>query len=200
MGLTLGPSNEVTPEGLPVLWLKDLPPTSSIATSITRPQIYFGELPRTLVLAPSRQREFDFPAAEGDEAIYSTYAGRAGVPISSWWRRLAFAMRFGSANILLSGDLEANTKVIFHQQVRARAQLALPFLMFDEDPYLVVTDSGHLRWILDGYTATDRYPYSARITEGVNYLRNSVKVVIDAYDGDVRAYLADPTDPMINTL
>ncbi len=200
MGLTLGPSNEVTPEGLPVLWLQDLPPTSSIATSISRPQIYFGELARTWVLAPSRQREFDFPAAEGDEAIYSTYAGRAGVPISSWWRRLAFAMRFGSANILLSGDLEANTKVIFNQQVRTRAQLALPFLLFDEDPYLVVTDSGHLKWILDGYTATDRYPYSARITEGVNYLRNSVKVVIDAYDGDVRAYLADPTDPMINTL
>jgi uncharacterized membrane protein (UPF0182 family) len=200
MGLTLGPSNEVTPEGLPVLWLKDLPPATSIALDITRPQIYFGELNRTWVLAPSRQREFDFPSAEGDAAEYSTYEGKAGVPINSFWRRLAFAVRFGSVNILLSGDLEERTRVIFHQQVRERAELALPFLEFDGDPYLVVSDTGHLKWILDGYTATNRYPYSARSAGGVNYLRNSVKVVIDAYDGTVEAYLSDPSDPMINTL
>lgn len=200
MGLTLGPSNEVTPEGLPVLWLKDLPPATSIPLDISRPQIYFGELKRTWVLAPSRQREFDFPSAEGDAAEYSTYEGRAGVPINTFWRRLAFAVRFGSINILLSGDLDDRTKVIFHQQVKERAELALPFLTFDGDPYLVVSDTGHLKWILDGYTATSRYPYSARTSDGINYLRNSVKVVIDAYDGSIEAYLTDPTDPMINTL
>ncbi len=200
MGLTLGPSNEVTPEGLPVLWIKDLPPATNIALDVTRPQIYFGELDRTWVLAPSRQREFDFPSAEGDAAEYSTYEGKAGVPINSFWRRLVFAVRFGSINILLSGDLDERTKVIFHQQVKERAELALPFLAFDEDPYLVVSDSGHLKWILDGYTATSRYPYSARTNDGINYLRNSVKVVVDAYDGTIEAYLSDPTDPMINTL
>ncbi len=200
MGLTLGPSNEVTPEGLPVLWIKDLPPSSTIATPVTRPQIYFGDLPRSFVLAPSRQREFDFPSAEGDEAEYSTYTGGAGVPVNAYWRRLAFAIRFGSMNILLSRDLEPNTRVIFHQHVRERAQLALPFLDFDSDPYLVVSDSGQLKWILDGYTETSRYPYSARTADGYGYLRNSVKVVIDAYDGTVQAYLADPSDPMIRTL
>jgi uncharacterized membrane protein (UPF0182 family) len=200
MGLTLGPSNEFTTEGLPVLWVKDLPPASSIAVTVTRPQIYFGELPVSFVLAPSRQREFDFPSAEGDEAVYSTYAGRAGVPINSFVRRLLFAMRFGSINILLSRDLTEETRILFHQNVRERAALALPFLTFDGDPYLVVSDSGQMKWILDAYTATDRYPYSARVAGGVNYLRNSVKVVIDAYDGDVQAFLSDPGDPMIRTL
>lgn len=200
MGLTLGPSNEFTAQGLPVLWMQDLPPTSTITQQVARPQIYFGELDRTWVLAPSRQREFDFPSAEGDAAEYSTYAGRAGVPINSYWRRLAFAMRFGSMNILLSSDLTDSTRILFNQQVRTRAQLALPFLAFDNDPYLIVTDSGRLVWMLDAYTATDRYPYSARTSDGLNYLRNSVKVAVDAYDGDIRAWLADPADPMIKTL
>ncbi|WKW11070.1 UPF0182 family protein [Pseudogemmatithrix spongiicola] len=200
MGLTLGPSNEFTAQGLPVLWMQDLPPTSTITQQVGRPQIYFGELDRTWVLAPSRQREFDFPSAEGDEAEYSTYAGRAGVPLSSYGRKLAFALRFGSMNILLSSDLTDSTRILFNQQVRKRAQLALPFLAFDNDPYLVVTDSGRLVWMLDAYTATDRYPYSARTSDGLNYLRNSVKVAVDAYDGDIRAWLVDPADPMINTL
>ncbi len=200
MGLTLGPSNEVTAEGLPVLWVKDLPPISEHGIAITRPQIYFGELPTSFVLAPSRQREFDFPSAEGDQAVYSTYTGRAGVPVNSFVRRLLFAMRFGSINILLSGDLTDETRILFHQNVRRRAELALPFLTFDADPYVVVSDSGHLKWMLDAYTATDRYPYSARMAGGVNYLRNSVKVVVDAYDGDLTAYLADSDDPMIRTL
>lgn len=200
MGLTLAASNEVTPQGLPVLWMKDLPPTSTITQQARVPQIYFGELARTWVMAPSRQREFDFPSAEGDEAEYSTYTGKAGVPLNAYWRRLAFAMRFGSINILLSSDLTDSTKIIFNQQVRTRAQLALPFLAFDGDPYLVVSDSGRLIWMLDAYTSTDRYPYSARAGDGVNYLRNSVKVSIDAYDGDLKAYLVDPSDPIINTL
>lgn len=199
MGLTLGASNGVTAEGLPVLWIKDLPPTSEFVLPITRPQLYFGELPASFVLVPSRQREFDYPSAEGDQAIYSTYSGTAGVPVHALWRRMLFALRFGSINILLSTDLTEETKIIFHQNVRERAQLALPFLSLDADPYLVVTESGQLKWMLDGYTTTDRYPYSARMGSGVSYLRNSVKVVIDAYDGTVHAYLADPEDPMIRT-
>lgn len=200
MGITLTPSNEFTEQGLPVLWLKDLPPATSVDLDVTRPQIYFGELTRSFVLAPSAQREFDYPSAEGDAAEYSTYEGKAGVPIGAYWRRLAFALRFGSMNILLSSDLRDDTRIIFNQQVRSRAQLALPFLTFDGDPYLVIRDSGQMVWVLDGYTATDRYPYSARTGDGTSYLRNSVKVVIDAYDGTVEAYLSDPADPMIRTL
>jgi uncharacterized membrane protein (UPF0182 family) len=200
MGLTMGPSNEVTAEGLPVLWVKDLPPASTIGVTVTRPEIYFGELPTSYVLAPSRQREFDYPSREGDEAVYSAYAGKAGVPIDAFWRRALFAMRFQAINILLSSDFTPETRIIFYQNVRERAAKALPFLTFDSDAYLVVTDSGRLNWIVDAYTSTDRYPYSAQTADGTNYLRNSVKVVIDAYDGTVRAYIAEPDDPMVRTL
>ena len=200
MGLTMGPSNQVTPEGLPVLWVKDLPPTSSVDVGITRPQIYFGELPSSFALAPSRQREFDHPAKEGDEGVYSTYTGKAGVPIRSVLTKALFALRFRALNILLSSDLTDSTRILYYRNVRERAEKALPFLRFEPDPYLVVTDSGHLVWLLDAYTQSDRYPYSARMRDGTNYLRNSVKVAIDAYDGDLRAYLSDPADPMIRTL
>ncbi len=200
MGLTMGPTNEITPEGLPVLWVQDLPPASSVDKTITRPQIYYGELQSTYALAPSRQREFDHPAAEGDEGVYSSYAGAGGVPARSFLMRLLFAMRFQSLNILLSSDLTDSTKVLFYRNVRERASKALPFLKLDADPYIIVTDSGHLVWMIDAYTATDRYPYSARLRDGTNYLRNSVKITVDAYDGTVRAYLADPADPMIKTL
>ena len=200
MGVTLGPSNQVTAEGLPVLWIRDLPPVSSIPIQVTRPQIYFGELANDFILAPTKQREVDYPAGEGDAAIYSTYAGRAGVPIGSLGRRLLFALRFGSINILLSDAITADTRILFNRSIVGRARLALPFLRFDGDPYLVITDDGHLAWILDAYTTTDRFPYAQRLVGGTNYMRNSVKVVIDAYDGDVRAYLSDPADPMIRTL
>jgi uncharacterized membrane protein (UPF0182 family) len=202
MGITLGPSNEVTPQGLPVLFVRDLPPMSTdTALRITRPQIYFGELTNTFALAPSRQRELDYPAREGtgQASVYSSYGGRTGVRVGSFLRRTLFALRFGSLNILLSDDLTDSTRILYHRNVRERAARALPFLAFDRDPYLVVTRDGRLKWFLDAYTQSDRYPYSQPTTDGVNYLRNSVKVVIDAYDGDVQAYLADPRDPIIRT-
>jgi uncharacterized membrane protein (UPF0182 family) len=200
MGVALGPSNEVTAEGLPVLFIKDLPPVSSIDLRVTKPQIYYGEMSNDFVLAPTRQREFDYPAGEGDAAAYSSYDGRGGVPVGSFARRLLYAIRFGSLNILLSGDLTDRTKILYHRDIRERAERALPFLLFDRDPYLVITNDGRLQWILDGYTASERYPYAQGIQGGVNYMRNSVKVVVDAYDGTVTAYLAAPNDPIIRTL
>jgi hypothetical protein len=200
MGVTLGPSNQVTAEGLPVLWIKDLPPTSTIPLRITRPQIYFGELSNDFILAPSRQKEFDFPSGQGDAAVYSTYDGGAGVPVGSLWRQILFAFRFGSMNIVLSGDVTDSTRIMFHRDVIDRARLALPFLLFDPDPYMVITNDGRLEWILDAYTVTDRYPYAQPLANGINYMSNSVKVTVDAYTGAIRAYLADPNDPMIRTL
>ena len=200
MGVTLGPSNAVTAEGLPLLFIKDLPPVSSIDLRVTRPQIYFGELSNDFVLAPSRQREFDYPAGEGDAAAYSSYDGRAGVPVGSLARRLLFAIRFGSLNILLSDDLTDRTRILYYRDVRERAERALPFLSFDRDAYLVITADGRLVWMLDGYTTSARYPYARGTQDGTNYMRNSVKVTIDAYDGVVRAYLALPSDPIIRTL
>ena len=200
MGVTLGPSNAVTSEGLPVLFIKDLPPVSTIDLRITRPQIYYGEMSNDFVMAPSRQREFDYPAGEGDAAAYSSYDGRGGVPIGSFARRLLYAMRFGSLNILLSADLTDKTRILYYRDVRERAERSLPFLEFDRDPYLVITKDGRLTWMLDGYTVSGRYPYARSVGGGVNYMRNSVKVTIDAYDGTVRAYLAAPNDPIIRTL
>jgi uncharacterized protein len=202
MGVTLGPSNAVTAEGLPVLFVKDLPPASTEpSVRITRPQIYFGELTHTFVLAPTRQREFDYPAREGadEAAVYSSYGGTTGVRVNSFLRRALFAFRFGSLNIVLSRDVTDSTRILYHRNVRERAQRALPFLVFDRDPYLVVTGEGHLKWLLDAYTRSDRYPYAQPWADGTNYVRNSVKVVIDAYDGDVQAYVAEPADPIIRT-
>ena len=200
MGVTLGPSNAVTSEGLPVLFIKDLPPVSSIDVRIARPQIYYGEMSNDFVLAPSRQREFDYPAGEGDVAAYSSYDGPGGVSVASFARRLLYAVRFGSLNILLSNDLTDRTRILYYRNVRERAARALPFLSFDRDPYLVITADGRLVWMLDGYTVSSRYPYARPVSDGVNYMRNSVKVTIDAYGGDLRAYLAAPNDPIIRTL
>ncbi|HUL03434.1 MAG TPA: UPF0182 family protein [Gemmatimonadales bacterium] len=198
MGLTLGPVNQVTPEGLPVLFIKNLPPASSVSLRVTRPEIYFGELTDSWVFAHSHQQEFDYPS--GDENIYASYAGSGGVRVGSFLRRLVLAAYFGSLNVLLSSDITDDSRALYIRNIRERARTALPFLFFDSDPYLVVGDSGRLRWILDAYTATSRYPYAQPVADGTNYVRNSVKVVIDAFDGTVTAYLTDAADPLARTL
>jgi len=198
MGLTLGPVNQVTDEGLPVLFIKDLPPVSSVSLRVTRPAIYFGELSDSWVFAHTRQREFDYPS--GDENIFATYEGTGGVRVGSFWRRLVLAAHFRSLKVLLSSDITNDSRAMYVRGIRERARTALPFLVFDRDPYLVIDDAGRLRWILDAYTATRRYPYAQPLPDGTNYLRNSVKVVIDAYDGTVTAYQADAADPLVRTL
>ena len=198
MGLTLGPVNQVTGEGLPVLFIKDLPPASSVSLNVTRPEIYYGELSDSWVFARTGQREFDYPS--GDENIFTTYAGAGGVVVGSLLRRLVLASYFRSLKVLLSSDITNESRALYFRNIRVRAATALPFLLFDGDPYLVVTDSGRLRWIMDAYTATGRYPYAQPVANGVNYMRNSVKVVIDAFDGTVTAYLADSAEPVARTL
>ena len=198
MGLTLGPVNQVTEEGLPVLFIKDLPPVSSVSLRVTRPEIYFGELTDSWVFAHTRQREFDSPS--GDENVYASYTGGGGVRVGSWLRRLVFATYFRSLKVLLSSDITNDSRVMFFRNIQERARIALPFLRFDGDPYLVVTDSGRLRWILDAYTETSRFPYAQPLADGTNYVRNSAKVVIDAYDGGITAYLTAPRDPLVLTL
>jgi uncharacterized membrane protein (UPF0182 family) len=197
MGLTLGPVNEVTEEGLPVLFIKDLPPASSVSLEVRRPEIYFGELTDSWVFANTGQQEFDYPS--GDENIFGSYKGSGGVRVGGLLRRLVFAAYFRSLKVLLSSDIRSDSRALYIRNIRERARMALPFLRFDGDPYLVVDDAGRLRWILDAYTATTRYPYSQGLRNGINYMRNSVKVVIDAFEGSVTAYLADPDDPLIRT-
>jgi uncharacterized protein len=197
MGLTMAPVNQVTTEGLPVLFIKDLPPASAISIKLTRPQIYYGELTNEYVFVGTKQKEFDYPAGEAN--IYTNYTGRGGVPIGSFIRRVLYAFQLGSLKILLSDDIRGNAKILYHRNVMDRATSAMPFLDFDNDPYLTINDAGQLKWILDAYTTSDMYPYAQRTVDGTNYMRNSVKVVIDAYDGTVDAYIADPNDPVVRT-
>jgi uncharacterized membrane protein (UPF0182 family) len=197
MGLALSPVNLVTAEGLPVLFIKDLPPVSNVSLTVSRPGIYFGELSNEYVFVNTRLPEFDYPS--GDENATTVYDGTGGVPVSSFLRRLVLSVRFGSLNVLLTGNITSESRAMYHRRVRERAAKALPFFSWDADPYLVITADGRLKWILDAYTTTTRYPYAQPMANGTNYMRNSAKVVIDAYDGDVRAYVADPADPLIRT-
>jgi uncharacterized membrane protein (UPF0182 family) len=195
-GLTLGPVNQVTQEGLPVLFIRDLPPVSTINMPIDEPSIYFGELSNEYVIARTRAREFHYP--KGEDNVFSDYAGRGGVPLSSFWRKLLFAAHFRTYQILLSDDITDESRLLFDRQIRRRVQKIAPFLTLDEDPYPVI-DSGRIFWIQDAYTTSNRYPYSSA-AGGINYIRNAVKIVIDAYHGEVAFYLAEPTDPIAQTL
>ncbi len=197
MGLTLGPVNEVTSEGLPVLFIKDLPPVSNVSLKVTRPQIYFGELTKEYVFVNTHQAEFDYPS--GEQNVTAHYTGTGGVRVGSFLRRAMFAIRFGALNVLLSGDITSDSRVLYNREIEERVKMALPFLSFDEDPYMIVAGNGELKWMLDGYTTTDRYPYSQRLTDGTSYMRNSVKVIIDAYTGSIDAYILDPSDPIVET-
>lgn len=197
MGIAMAPVNQVTSEGLPVLFIKDLPPVSTISIKVTRPQIYYGQLTNSYVFVGTGQKEFDYPA--GDKNVYTNYTGRGGVPVGSLLRRALYAWQLGSTDIVLSSYLSGDARILYRRNISERAEAALPFLKFDREPYLVVTDSGTLKWILDAYTSSENWPYSQPMPDGTNYLRNSVKVVIDAYDGTLDAYLADPSDPVVRT-
>ncbi|MGQ0766639.1 MAG: UPF0182 family membrane protein [Gemmatimonadota bacterium] len=197
MGLTLSPVNQVTPEGLPVLFVKDLPPSSVGELRVTRPQIYYGELTDAFVFVNTRQREFDYPA--GETNVYTAYEGTGGIPVGNFLKRALLALHLGSSNVFLSGDITSESKILLHRDIVERIRKAMPFLRLDRDPYMVVADDGTLKWIQDAYTETSRYPYAFRATDGTTYMRNSVKIVVDAYNGTVDSYVAIPGDPIIRT-
>ncbi len=198
-GLTLGPVNQATPEGLPVLYVQDIPPVASPETDfqVTRPGIYFGELSNDHVFVRTLNDEFDHPS--GEENVNTNYTGRAGVRLDSFWTQLLVGLRLGQLKLLLSNDITEDSRVLLYRSIRARAERIAPFLSYDQDPYMVVRDNGTLAWILDAYTQSDRYPYAQPLADGTNYMRNSVKVVIDAYDGLVDFYVNDERDPVLAT-
>ena len=196
-GVAMGPVNQVTQEGLPVLFIKDLPPISSVDLTLDQPSIYFGELSNEYVIVNTDTDEFHYP--EGDDNVSTRYDGTGGVAMSSLLRRLLFAVRFRAYEILVASQLGADSRILYHRNIVDRVTTIAPFLQYDADPYLVITDS-RLVWMLDAYTVSDRYPYAAPAANGVNYIRNAVKIVIDAYDGAVSFYLADPEDPIARTL
>ena len=195
-GAVLGPVNRISREGLPEFFIKDIPPVSSANIKITRPEIYYGETSNEYVFVRTKRPEFDYPV--GDKNVYSRYEGRGGVPLS-FWRKLIFAVRFGSFTILLSDDITSESRIMYYRKINERVSRVAPFVRLDPDPYLVISSEGRLLWFLDGYTVTDRFPYSEPIGNLGNYIRNSIKVVVDAYDGTVKLYISDPTDPIIQT-
>ncbi len=199
-GVAGGPVNQVTPEGLPVLFVKDLPPKSEVKElAITRPEIYYGEILNDHVIVNTKSKEFDYP--KGEENVYATYAGAGGVEMNSPLRRFFYALRFGSLKLLLSGDIIPQSRIQYFRNVQERVAKIAPFLTYDRDPYLVVAE-GKLYWMLDAYTASDRYPYSQPLALNggrINYIRNSVKAVVDAYEGAVTLYVADEGDPIMKT-
>lgn len=195
-GVVLGPVNRISSEGLPEFFIKDIPPVSTTNIRITRPEIYYGETSNEYVFVRTKRQEFDYPV--GDKNVYTTYEGRGGVPLS-FWKKLLFAVRFGSFTILLSDDITADSRVMFHRKVTERVSRIVPFIQFDGDPYMVISPEGRLIWMLDGYTLTDRFPYSEPTAKMGNYIRNSLKATVDAYDGTVRLYMSDMKDPIIQT-
>ncbi len=224
-GAVLSPANTVTSEGQPDFLVKDISPDADVPAelAITQPRIYFGEdfSSGTWVIVGTKEQEVDFPLESGDEAVaFNSYDGLGGIEAGSFFRRAAFALRFADVNTLISGQVTSDSRVLMVRNLRDRLAKVAPFLYSDSDPYLVVLD-GRLVWLQDLYTVTDRYPYStpasdsrstavegstatgrlsrahATLPSDFNYIRNSVKATVDAYDGTIRLYVIDETDPLI---
>jgi uncharacterized membrane protein (UPF0182 family) len=195
-GVVVNPVNEVTGDGLPQLWIKDLPPESSIELKVERPEIYHGEGTADYVFVQTQEREFNYP--EGQQNVYANYEGTGGVVLDSYLKRLAFALRLADINMMLSQDFTPISRVMLHRNITDRASQIAPFLRFDQDPYLVIGDDGQLYWLLDAYTSSHLFPYAEPIGD-LNYIRNSVKIVIDAYNGTPTFYVVDPADPLLKS-
>jgi len=199
-GVVVAEANRITPEGLPVLFIENAPPEVKTASlKLTRPEIYYGEVAHEPVFVRTAQPEFDYPA--GSDNKHTRYEGQGGFPIHSFSMRLAAAVARGDWDILLTSMLTPESRMMIHRKVTDRLQELAGFVTWDGDPYLVITSAGRLVWMVDGYTTSDLHPYSRLVdVEGVgriNYIRNSVKATVDAYDGEARLYVFDPADPII---
>jgi uncharacterized membrane protein (UPF0182 family) len=201
-GVTMNPVNGFTPEGLPTLLLSNMPVQSTVpGLNVTRPEIYFGELTNTDVYVKTRQQEFDYP--EGQNNNLTSYQGTGGIALGGFLRRVILAIdRDDLGKLPFSDDVNAQSRLLMRRNIRERVATLAPFLTFDQDPYMVVGDDGRLSWIMDAFTTSDNYPYSTHYNLGdnsVNYMRNSVKVVVDAYNGATTFYVFDSEDPILAT-
>jgi uncharacterized protein len=194
-GVVMSPVTQKTGEGLPILYDSDVPPVASGGPTIAQPRVYFGVGALPYVIAKTSMPEFDYP--KGSDNVYTTYQGSAGVALGSFGRRLLFAWYFGDPNILISNYLTPQSRILFRRDIQDRISSVAPFLRLDADPYVVVS-GGRLYWIQDAYTTSSWFPYSPSAPDtDVNYIRNSVKVVVDAYNGSIEFYDVDPADPIL---
>ncbi len=203
-GLVMTPVHAFQAEGTPKLIIQDIPPRISVSgLKITRPEIYYGELTNDHIYVKTTQKEFDYPS--GSDNVYTTYKGNGGVPIGGMLRRFIFGWKYDGYQQIFSDYFTPDSRIMFHRNIEDRARMIAPFLQFDQDPYPVLTKEGRIKYIIDAYTTSSRYPYSEIYDGtygrfgGVNYIRNSVKVVVDAYDGRVDFYVMDPNDVIIRT-
>jgi uncharacterized membrane protein (UPF0182 family) len=199
-GITMNPVNGFTPEGLPTLMLSNMPVQSTVrGLSVTRPEIYFGEMTNTDVYVKTRQKEFNYP--QGASNSLTSYEGNGGIVLGGFLRRIALALdRDDLAKLPFSDDVTQDSRLLMRRNLRDRVSALAPFLTYDPDPYIVLGDDGRLSWIMDAFTLSDSYPYSTHYqldNNSINYMRNSVKVVIDAYDGTTTFYVFDTEDPII---
>ncbi len=197
IGLAMSPVNRFDGEGLPIFYVKDIPPVSPSGLRLDRPELYFSEAASPYVVVGAGTTEFDY--AKGQDNVYNTYAGPDGVSLGSTWRRALFAAYFGDVKLLISGNITASSRILFRRALQERVSHVAPFLRLDHDPYLVVSE-GRLVWLQDAYTVSDALPYSQPYgRDSINYIRNSVKIAVDAYDGSVAFYVADAEDPVLRT-
>ncbi len=213
IGATMVPVNEVANEGQPRLFIGNLPPVSTAgAPPITEPRIYFGELPTSYVITGARQAEFDYPTGEGEatsgDGTSTRWAGTGAIKLDTTLSRLLFALRFRDLDLLISDQVTADSQLLMHRYLGDRLPRIAPFLEYDKDPYLVIDDAGRLVYMQDAYTVSDRFPHAQHFAPStlpstglesgsINYIRNSVKITMDAYDGTMRFYVSDPDDPLI---
>ncbi|MGE5819489.1 MAG: UPF0182 family protein [Deltaproteobacteria bacterium] len=196
-GIAMNPVNRFDEEGLPVFFVKDIPPVSPPELHVDRPEVYFGELTANYIVVGGDTKEFDY--AQGQDNVYNVYQGRDGVSLGALWRRALFAWYYGDIKLLISDNVTSSSRILFRRLIQDRVRRIAPFLLLDRDPYLVV-NNGRLVWLQDAYTVSDAVPYSQRIQNGgINYIRNSVKIALDAYDGNPIFYVADPGDPIVQT-
>jgi hypothetical protein len=197
-GLVMNFVSTATGGGLPQYLLENIPAESKYGLNITQPEIYFGEVAPGYKIVDTGIKEFDYP--QGNENVYSSYQGKGGIPLDSIWKRILFAWTQKDINILLTGYLKPQSRIQIWRSVQERVSQVAPFLLLDQDPYAVLSE-GKLYWIQDAYTVSDHYPYSNVQTsgsaQGMNYIRNSVKVIVDMYDGKVSFYVMDPKDPVL---
>ncbi|AQS59165.1 UPF0182 family protein [Desulforamulus ferrireducens] len=197
-GVAMSPVNEVTGEGLPNFFLKDIPPVGPTDIQVTRPEIYYGESDDGYVIVNTKTKEFDHP--QGDGNAYCLYEGTSGVKVNSFLRKVILAFVLTDYKMLLTGDITNDSQVLLYRNIKERVPKIAPFLSYDSDPYPVIDSKGEIYWMWDAYTISNMYPYSEPFdSRGNNYIRNSVKITINAYDGAVQFYIADSKDPIIQT-
>lgn len=199
-GMVMAEANRITSSGQPVFLVADAPPrVMSPSLKLTRPEIYYGEVTHEPVFVRTEQAEFNYPS--GTENVQNRYDGKGGIPISGFGMRLAAALTYADRNLLLTGYLTPESRMVINRNVRERVSKLAYFIEWDSDPYLIVTEEGRLVWMIDGFTTTSRHPYSRRVRTGemgaINYIRNSVKATIDAYDGTANLYVFDDQDPLV---